>query len=102
MALRKRAHLGYILDYGSGKVKFYGYGQDRRCILCHLWRKNHGGEDRSVEAVLKSLSRKGARTRPAYLNRSIVPTMVPLPQVAEGAASKVVRGILAMGRSDGL
>jgi hypothetical protein len=46
---------------GRGKVSCYTCGDDRRCTLCHLWRKNHGGEDRSAEAVLKSLSRKGSK-----------------------------------------
>jgi hypothetical protein len=46
---------------GSREVTFYRYGEDRRCTLCHMWRNNRGGEERSGEAVLKSLFRKGSK-----------------------------------------
>ena len=46
---------------------FYRYREDRRCTLYHLWRKNHGGEERSIEVVLKSRGIKEGCKNEVYI-----------------------------------
>ena len=49
----------FLKPYGEGK--FHRNGQDRRCLACYKWIKNHDGEERPREQVLAGLAWVGVR-----------------------------------------